>query len=229
MAGSILFDFRQGNRSEYLALYILSALGIAVYVQRTEDIGVDFYCSLAKRKGRRMTFHSPFLVQVKSTHGKICYGGPDKKNKKWKKEQIDWLFTQELPFFIAVVDKKALKLELYSTSNMWAAHYKDGYVGEVVFVLNQPKGKDEVFVPENSVPVQDWPEGIGNGKRVIVPLGYPYRLMTLRIKINWKYIAKYFRCPFKWNKKILLIDALVCIFQNGHIDIIQTIYVRLLG
>jgi len=166
------YDFRQGNRSEYLALYILSALGIAVYVQRTEDIGVDFYCSLAQKKGRILTFHSPFLVQVKSNHRKICYGGPNKKSKKWKKEQIDWLFSQELPFFIAVVDKINYKLELYSTSNMWSAHYKDGNVGEVVLELNQPKGKDEVFAPEDSLIVQDWPEGIGNGKRVIVPLGY---------------------------------------------------------
>ena len=46
MPGSIWYPFRQGNRSEYLALYILSALGISIYVPRTEDIGVDFYCSL---------------------------------------------------------------------------------------------------------------------------------------------------------------------------------------
>lgn len=191
MAGSILFDFRQGNRSEYLALYVLSALGIAVYVQRTEDIGVDFYCSLANRKGRRMTFHSPFLVQVKSNHRKICYGGPDKKNNKWKKEQIEWLFAQELPFFIAVVDKKTLKLELYSTSNMWGAHYKDGYVGEVVFVLNQPKGKDEVFVPDNSVAVQDWPKGIGNGKRITVPLGYALVSISLNDVEDQNKLTKY--------------------------------------
>jgi hypothetical protein len=47
MPGSIWFPFRRGDRSEYHALHILSALGIAFYVPRTEDIGVDFYCSLA--------------------------------------------------------------------------------------------------------------------------------------------------------------------------------------
>ena len=83
MPGSIWFPFRQGDRSEYLALYILSSLGISVYVPRTEDIGADFYCSLAKRDGNRVTFQLPFIVQVKSSSmRKLSFGGPD-ENDRW--------------------------------------------------------------------------------------------------------------------------------------------------
>jgi hypothetical protein len=45
MPGLLLDSFYQGNRSEYLAQYILSALGVAVKVPHEEDIGVDFNCT----------------------------------------------------------------------------------------------------------------------------------------------------------------------------------------
>src|SRR4030067_3640484 len=105
MPGSLWFPFRQGNRSEYLALYILSALGVVVKVPKEEDIGADFHCSLAHMEGKRMTFHSPFLVQTKSiSESKISYGGPDEKGC-WKKEEVNWLFGQELPLLIGLLDQ----------------------------------------------------------------------------------------------------------------------------
>ena len=88
MPGSLWFPFRQGNRSEYLALYILSALGVVVKVPKEEDIGADFHCSLAYMEDNRMTFQFPFLVQTKSiSESTICYGGLDGKNR-WKQEEI---------------------------------------------------------------------------------------------------------------------------------------------
>ena len=42
------FTFRQGDRSEYLALYMLSALGLAVPVPRQEDVGIDFHCNTSE-------------------------------------------------------------------------------------------------------------------------------------------------------------------------------------
>jgi hypothetical protein len=47
-----------------------------------------------------MSFYAPFLVQVKSEPEKeVIYGSPDKK-RRWKKEEIEWLFSQELPLLI---------------------------------------------------------------------------------------------------------------------------------
>jgi hypothetical protein len=179
MLGSLWFPFRQGNRSEYLALYILSALGVVVKVPKEEDIGADFHCSLAHMDGNRMTFHSPFLVQTKSiSESTISYGGID-ENKRWRKEEINWLFSQEIPLLIGLVDKSNSTLKLYSTSNMWAAYYSSGTVGELVFQPDTPsKLGDPVSMPKGSE-VNDWPQGIGDGKRWEVPLGPP--LVTISV------------------------------------------------
>ncbi len=173
MPGSLWFPFRQGNRSEYLALYILSALGVVVKVPKEEDIGADFYCSLAHMEGNRMTFHLPFLIQTKSiSESTISYGGPDKK-EQWKKEEVTWLFGQELPLLVGLVDKENSILKLYATSNMWAAYYSSGNVGELVLQPDVPSKQGEsVSMPKSSI-VSGWPQGIGDGKRWEVPLGPP--------------------------------------------------------
>lgn len=41
MPGTLLDSFYQGNRIEYLAHYVLFALGVAVKVPHEEDIGAD--------------------------------------------------------------------------------------------------------------------------------------------------------------------------------------------
>lgn len=173
MPGSLWYSFRQGDRSEYLALYILSALGIVVPVPRQEDIGVDFYCSLADLKGNRLTFHMPYLVQAKSRSVReISYGGVSEKNT-WKKEEIDWLFSQELPLLIGMVDKEQLKLDLYSTSNIWAARYKQGNCGQVVLFPDRVDNHQQVAMPSKKSPATSWPAEIGDGFVWEVPLGPP--------------------------------------------------------
>jgi hypothetical protein len=172
MPGSIWFPFRQGDRSEYLALYMLSALGICIYVPRTEDVGADFYCSLAKRDGNRMTFHLPFIVQVKSSSIKrLSFGGPDKEGR-WKKEEIEWLFSQELPLLIAIVDKASSKLDLYSTSGMWAVRYTGKDFGQIDLLPGDPGDLHGTLAPDYSR-VADWPDGIGDGRKCELPLGPP--------------------------------------------------------
>ena len=106
MPGVMWASFREGDRSEYLSLYLLSSMGVAVSVPRQEDIGADFHCVLARIDGKRLTFKEPFLVQIKSSSAKsdIRYGGPDDKGR-WKREEVDWLFSQELPLLIGIADK----------------------------------------------------------------------------------------------------------------------------
>jgi hypothetical protein len=191
MPGSIWFPFRQGHRSEYLALYILSALGVVVKVPKEEDIGADFHCSLAHMDGKRLTFNSPFLVQTKSvSESKISYGGPD-EHKQWRKEQIDWLFGQELPFLIGLVDKNAALLKLYSTSNMWAAWYSSGRPGEVVLQPDLPDNPSEPVLMPQGVAVPDWTPGIiGDGLRWQVPLGPPIVTISVDDSENIERIDK---------------------------------------
>jgi hypothetical protein len=173
MPGSLWYPFRQGDRSEYLALYILSALGIVVPVPRQEDIGADFYCSLADLKENRLTFHMPYIVQAKSRSVReISYGGVSEKGM-WKKEEVDWLFSQELPLLIGMVDKERLTLDLYSTSNIWAACYTQRDCGQVVLIPDRVDSHEQVAVPSKRPPATPWPADIGDGYVWEVPLGPP--------------------------------------------------------
>jgi len=174
MTNSLWYSFREGDHSEYLAQYFLSALGISVPVQRQEDIGVDFYCSLARRGGQRLTFYDPFIVQTKSAPpGEISYGGPD-KNGVWRRWEVEWLFEQELPLIIGIVDKAQLRVDLYSTANMWWTHYKHGgSLGQVVLRPNVPEESGAEISGAKDTTPSEWPAGIGNGRCYQIPLGPP--------------------------------------------------------
>lgn len=172
MPGILLGSFREGSRSEYLAQYILSTLGVSVPVPRQEDIGADFHCTLAEQDGERLIFKGSFLVQTKSISekDKLFYGGLDDKNE-WKQEEVSWLFGQELPLFIGLVDKQALKMEFFSTSNMWQARYKSGKPSRIQLQPNVPPGPDDVVRFPTSEPQTDWPSGMGDGMLWKIPLG----------------------------------------------------------
>ncbi len=176
MAGSLWSPFREGNRSEYLAQYFLSALGVSVNVPRPEDIGIDFYCVLAQETGKRLTFYSPFAVQVGSYGTKqFCYGGYTDKGA-WRKEQLDWLFSQELPLFICTIGKEDLSFRLYSTSPMWLIRYQYGDVSEVHLV---PDATHDIFTQSREV-VADYAGKGGDGCIYRIPLGAP--IVALRIE-----------------------------------------------
>lgn len=144
-----LYSFRQGDRSEYIALYLLSALGLAVTVPRPEDDGIDFYCNLGRKENDKLFFDAPYNVQVKSTsNAEITYGGsgtPNKNKKsKWKEHDVKWLLQQKTPFFIAVVDKNEGKMDLFSTMPRWfvANHNKSPFA--VKLIPNQPTAENHI-------------------------------------------------------------------------------------
>jgi len=176
MPGSLWSPFREGNRSEYLAQYFLSALGVSVNVPHPEDIGIDFYCALAQESGKRLTFHSPFAVQVGSYGTKeFCYGGYTDEGV-WRKEQLDWLFSQDLPVFICTIGKENLSFQLYSTSAMWPMRYEYGDVSEVQLV---PDATHDLF-KESREEVPAYAGKGGDGCIHRIPLGPP--IVALRIE-----------------------------------------------
>ena len=167
--GSLWSPFREGNRSEYLAQYFLSALGVSTNVPRQEDIGIDFYCALARETDKRLTFHSPFAVQVGSYGTKeFCYGGYTDKGE-WRKEQLDWLFSQELPLFVCTVAKDELSFRLYSTSTVWPVRYTYGNVSGLRLIPDA--AFDASGVPREKVSA-DAGKG-GDGFIYSIPLGGP--------------------------------------------------------
>jgi len=131
MPGSLGYAWHESNRGEYLAQYFLAALGVSAPVIRQEDIGVDFFCSLAKEEDRKLTFHSPYMVQHGAVDAKqFVYGGYD--GGKWRKDEIEWLFSQELPLFVCVTDRVKGHFNLYSTSAMWLVRHQFGTVTSIV-------------------------------------------------------------------------------------------------
>ena len=131
-------SYRQGDRSEYLAQFILSALGLAVPVPRQEDVGIDFYCTLGHEDGKVTRFYEPYSVQVKSASEKaFVYGGAtDDGNSKL--HEVAWLLNQQTPFFIAKVNRSAMRMDLFCTTTRWFAYHNPQMPYKLIFRPNTP-------------------------------------------------------------------------------------------
>jgi len=172
MSSARLFNRRQGDRSEYLAQYLLSGLGLATPVPRQEDVGLDFHCSLADQELGLLTFGFPFAIQIKSASSPdFSLGGM--KDGKWLDREIDWFWRQTTPLFLGVVDKKRLTLDIYSTSAVrlaWA-NAKGRKPTELVL---RPRATgdpaDHVSYPETS-PAENAQADMGDGLTHTVDLG----------------------------------------------------------
>lgn len=126
MSGKHVFNWRESDRSEHLAGFLLSALGMATPIDRQEDLGADFYCSLADQEKGAITFGFPFLVQIRSEAKPVVHLKSPKRYKHQKgtlPDHLSWFFRQELPVFLALVDKDDLSIRLYSLSPLWFLHH----------------------------------------------------------------------------------------------------------
>lgn len=127
MPGGLGYSWHEADRGEYLAQFFLTALGVSAPVIRQEDIGIDFYCALAHEENKKLTFHSPYMVQHGAADSKqFTYGGYSKEGKWRGGDAIEWLFSQELPLFACTVDRPKARFRLYSTSAMWLVRYQFG-------------------------------------------------------------------------------------------------------
>ncbi|MBL7724766.1 MAG: hypothetical protein JNK27_11485 [Chitinophagaceae bacterium] len=176
MSGIRLYSFREGDRSEYLANYLLSGLGLVTAVPRQEDIGFDFYCQLANEETGNLSFGFPFVIQVKSSgEEKIVYGDSDLS--KWKAENLSWLFRLEIPLLIGVIHKKEMRLDIYNTSalNFIFFEFPNPTLLELT-LRNNPDRKDLHGVVKESL--EGCPSDKGDGNKYIVDLGNPIITLT---------------------------------------------------
>lgn len=128
-----LFGFRQGWQSENIAKFILSKFSfVAEPSTISDDIGSDFFCTMFRIKDKKCLLpQNSFSIQIKS-----------KKDVKKSKNLIDitkhseHLFHTEIPFFVGVVDKDKLKMEIYSGDSLQHFVSKIGGVpeGRKVFI-----------------------------------------------------------------------------------------------
>jgi hypothetical protein len=110
--GSIAANLHEGSRSEYLAQYVFSSFGTAVPVLHQEDTGLDIYCTLLERDGRRAWPRAYYAVQVKSTMEPWIFDG---------EESVRWIIEHPLPIFLCVVNKTKARILVYHTTPRFAA------------------------------------------------------------------------------------------------------------
>ena len=169
------FSYRQGDRAEYLAQYILSAFAITVPVPRQEDVGTDFHCSLLRRDGNNLRPTLPFNIQIKSSGDKILkdgirFGGVTDAGN-WRKHEIDLLCQTDTPFLIGLVDTDNQSLAIFSTITRYfvlSNWLGSGLPREVALTPYDPVGEDHIgagaqkdFEAKDGMPSKLWKLPLG--------------------------------------------------------------------
>lgn len=152
-----IVSYRQGDRAEYLAQYILSAFAISVPVPRQEDVGSDFHCSLLKREQNNLRPYLPFNIQIKSHSAKllkegVIFGGiTDAGN--WREHEIEQLCQTDTPFLVGVVSKEDQWIDLFSTITRHFVRINwmgKGMPREVALMPYLPKGEEHLGAGRNT-------------------------------------------------------------------------------
>jgi len=116
---------RYGVRTEALAQTILSCLAFTVPVPRQDDLGADFSCTLAHPNKEKQLYlaGASFIVQAKSNRKTVAFE---------KQHATTWFLTQKIPYFLGVVTRSKLKLDLYSTWRRTDALMSWGHTQEII-------------------------------------------------------------------------------------------------
>lgn len=169
------FNFREGDRSEYLATYFFSAVGLVTPVPRQEDIGFDLVCSIADQETGRLTFNYQYLLSVKSLSTPNIDLKPA-KSEDGSLPHIAWLFRQELPLLLAVVDKEGQEVRVYSTLPIWFLYFENRDCGSVSLV---PRTTDEQWGDVGRLVKGDELDNLKGSFHYTVDLGHPIVRATI--------------------------------------------------
>lgn len=175
MPGKRLYSFSEGDRAEDLATYVLSAFSAVVPVRRQADYGADLLCIITHREGNALYAGRSFQVQVKSaSETEISYGGLDDSGA-WKVYELHWLYGQDQPILLCMVNQKELNAKLYSTVRIWGVRYQWGPMGEVVLVPDEQAEGEGAPDQYSRKPLGATRDGTnpGDGYSYRVPLGNP--------------------------------------------------------
>jgi hypothetical protein len=103
-------NLRSGDLAEQLGVLLLQNVALVAPIPRTEDVGIDVVATLIRNfDGYKYIAEDSFFVQLKAASvTEIVF----------KDEQVNWLIELQLPFFIALVDRKTSTISLYSTHHI---------------------------------------------------------------------------------------------------------------
>ncbi len=206
MPGVRSYSFREGDRSEYLAQFLLSALGLCTFIPRQEDIGFDFSCSLADQEAGILTFGYPYLISIKSRSMPSIHVEPTKTAiEADDARHVAWLFRQNQPVFLGVVDKEDVSLHIFSLLPLWFLYY---YGGPTVGSLSlNPRfdvaQTDDVGIPTRGAELANWPGHF----HFDVDLGHPVAkldLSTIQDEARLRIVKKSLRIAVDFAERDLL-------------------------
>ena len=188
MPGLQLASFWEGNRAQLFATHVLSSVAAVVPVPVPMDFGHDLLCTLTRRERHALYAGRAFGVQVKAAGSpEICYGrlGND---GRWKRYEIDWLYGQDQPLIVCIVDLRHWAVKLYSPQFMWWVLWQKRAPGEVV--LTPDLQLDDYTDAEGrsmqnryrSTPLPKAADGsrAGDGFSYRVPLGHPIASVSVK-------------------------------------------------
>lgn len=206
MAGVRSYSFREGDRSEYLAQFLLSATGLCTSIPRQEDIGFDFACSIADKESGILTFGYPYLISVKSLSGPTISVAPTKTAIEANDHShVAWLFRQEQPTFLGVVDKTTITLRVFSLLPLWFLYYRGGQdVGSLSINprLGEEQGGD-VGPPKRGAALDNWPGHF----HYDVDVGHPIAILdlkTIQSEERTRSVKKFLRYAVELAERTLL-------------------------
>ena len=126
---------RKGYVAESLGTVLLQGLStVAPIPGISEDVGIDLVATLLRQQKSTLYAEDSFTVQIKSKSiREIEYTG----------EQVDWLLSLELPFFIGSVDLEAARIDLYACHRLAQAAIENAEYKTVVLDLeSRDEAKD---------------------------------------------------------------------------------------
>lgn len=165
-------NFRQGDRSELLADYLLSGIGITTPIRRQDDTGFDFYCSISDQEKGVLTFGFPYIIQIKSktSNNIITYG--TENQKEWASHQVEWLFRNELPLLFGLVDKATQSIEIYDCSSFYFSRINSKLPALIQFIPRAGDDIQDIRRPEEK-DIPNWSRDDSIGKSYKVDIGNP--------------------------------------------------------
>jgi hypothetical protein len=122
--------YHEGDRSDYMAQFAFSTVSYCTPVPRQYDrFGVDFYAHLARKVGRKLVATGRTIsIQVKSSTQPILLNKPELRT---------CLYSQALPFFLAIIEKEDGIISIYTMYTrliqFWTNRNSD------VFIVPAPK------------------------------------------------------------------------------------------
>ena len=147
MPGKRSNNLRKGDLAEGFGILALRSFTAVAPVPREEDVGIDVICTLLRPEGKLLYAEDSFFVQIKSASvSEITYEDDD----------YTWLCNLLLPIFIARVDLRTSKIEIFSMQRVFTRANRSCkgvtvYLGEG----DSNSDKDINFIPLG-YPILDW-------------------------------------------------------------------------